>query len=178
MKILICISGSISAYKAASLASLLVKAGDEVQCAATESALKFIGPAALEGITRKRVKKDMFEDSASIDHIELARWADVILYYPASAATLARMRMGLAEDLISAVFLANNFDKPCLIAPAMNSNMLAHPATAENREKLKEWGARIIEADDGMLACGELGKGRLAEPEQIAEEIDSLRSIT
>ncbi len=165
--ILLCLSGSISAYKAATLASALVKEGYEVQCAATESALQFIGPAALEGITRRPLKQEMFADSSEIDHIELARWADLILLYPASAATISRLRMGLAEDLVSAVFLANNFQAPYWIAPAMNSNMLEHPATQENLNILSEWGARIIETEAGILACGEIGAGRLVEPETI-----------
>ena len=165
--ILICLSGSISAYKAAYLASALVQEGHEVQCVATESALQFIGPAALEGITRRPLKKEMFADSSEIDHIELARWADLILLYPASAATIARLRVGLAEDLVSAIFLANNFQVPYWIAPAMNSNMLEHPATQENLNILSEWGARIIETEAGMLACGEIGSGRLIEPETI-----------
>jgi len=165
--ILLCLSGSISAYKAASLASALVKDGHKVQCVSTESALQFIGPAALEGITRRPLKKEMFADSSKIDHIELARWADLILLYPASAATIARLRMGLAEDLVSAVFLANNFQAPYWIAPAMNSQMLEHPATQENLNILSEWGARIIETEAGILACGEIGTGRLVEPETI-----------
>ena len=165
--ILLCLSGSISAYKAATLASALVKEGHEVQCVTTESALQFVGPAALEGITRRPLKKEMFADSSEIDHIELARWADLILLYPASAATIARLRVGLAEDLVSAIFLANNFQVPYWIATAMNSNMLEHPATQENLNILSEWGARIIETEAGMLACGEIGSGRLIEPETI-----------
>ncbi|NQT59701.1 MAG: flavoprotein [Bacteroidetes bacterium] len=165
--ILLCLSGSISAYKAAALASALVKEGHEVQCVATESAVQFIGPAALEGITRKPLKREMFANSSEIEHIELARWADLILLYPASAATIARLRMGLAEDLVSAIFLANNFQAPYWIAPAMNSNMLENPATQENLNILSGWGARIIETEAGILACGEIGTGRLVEPETI-----------
>ncbi|MBL7006964.1 MAG: flavoprotein [Spirochaetia bacterium] len=172
--ILLCLSGSISAYKAASLASALVKDGHEVQCAATESALQFIGPAALEGITRKPLKKELFAESSEIEHIELARWADLILLYPASAATIARLRAGLAEDLVSAIFLANNFQSPYWIAPAMNSRMLEHPATQENINILMKWGARIIETETGTLACGETGTGRLVEPETIHAMIKEL----
>ena len=176
--ILLCLSGSISAYKAATLASTLVKDGDEVQCVATKSALQFIGQAALEGVTRRPVKLEMFARSSEIEHIELAGWADLILLYPASAATIARLRMGLAEDLISAIFLANNFQSPYWIAPAMNTNMLEHPATQENLDILSKWGARIIETESGMLACGEAGAGRLAEPETVYTMIkDHLRKL-
>lgn len=176
MRILIGITGSISAYKSAELASQLVKKGDEVQCMATANALSFIGPAALEGITRNPVKKDMFEHSDKIEHITLSDWADLILLYPASAAAAARLRMGLAEDLISAVFLANNFRKPFWIAPAMNSNMLEHPAVQENLSILSSWGARVLPTEEGLLACGTRGSGRLISPSAIVEYIEEIRS--
>lgn len=170
--ILICISGSISAYKAASLASALKKKGHNVKVVATESALKFIGTAALEGVTGEAVLQDMFLQTEKIHHINLSEWADLIIVYPASAATIARLRMGLAEDLLSAIFLSNNFRKPYWISPAMNINMLKHPAVQENLKVLKTWGARIIEPAEGILACGTVGKGRAPEPELMAEMIE------
>lgn len=173
--VLICISGSISAYKAATLASLLMKAGFRVRCAATDSALRFIGAAALEGITRQPVVTDMFSESHEIHHIRMAEWADLILLYPASAATLARCRMGLAEDLVSAIFLANDFRVPYWIAPAMNTHMFEHPATQENLSILAGWGARILDPENGMLACGAVGTGRLIEPETLFTEIVTQR---
>ncbi len=172
--ILICISGSISAYKAATLASALKKNGHNVKTVATESALKFIGPAALEGITREPVYTDMFNPGHEIPHIELPEWADLIILYPASAATLARLRMGLAEDLVSAIFLSNNFRKPYLISPAMNINMLENPATVENLNILENWGAKIIPPVEGVLACGTIGKGRAPEPLDVAKIIEPL----
>lgn len=171
--ILICISGSISAYKAASLASALKKKGHSVKTVATENALKFIGPAALEGITGEPVLTDMFNPGYQIPHINLSEWADLIIVYPASAATIARLRMGLAEDLLSAIFLSNNFRKPYWISPAMNINMLAHPAVGENLNILKKWGAKIIDPEEGILACGTVGKGRAPEPEKMAELIEA-----
>jgi phosphopantothenoylcysteine synthetase/decarboxylase len=173
--LLLGITGSIAAYKAASLASALVKHGVEVQCAATESALQFVGPAALEGITRRKLKVGMFDASHEIDHISLARWADLILIYPATAAVLARMRTGMADDLISALFLANNFAVPVWAAPAMNSGMLAHPAVQENIAVLSSWGVRFLEPEKGLLACGEIGSGRLTEPEAAASLVLALR---
>jgi phosphopantothenoylcysteine decarboxylase/phosphopantothenate--cysteine ligase len=170
--ILICISGSISAYKAATLASALKKKGHNVKTVATESALKFIGPAALEGITGEPVLTDMFNPSYEIPHINLSEWADLIIVYPASASTIARLRMGLAEDLLTAIFLSNNFRKPYWISPAMNINMLAHPAVVENLQILKGWGATIIEPEEGVLACGTVGKGRAPEPEKMAQLIE------
>jgi len=169
--ILICISGSISAYKAASLASALKKKGHNVKTVATESALKFIGPAALEGITGEPVLTDMFNPGYEIPHINLSEWADLIILYPASATTIARLRTGLAEDLLSAIFLSNNFRKPYWICPAMNINMLQHPAVVENLKVLKEWGAKIIDPVEGVLACGTVGKGRAPEPEDMAKMI-------
>ncbi len=170
--ILICISGSISAYKAASLASALKKKGFHVKTVATESSLKFIGTAALEGITGEPVLTDMFNPAYEIPHINLSEWADLIIVYPASATTIARLRMGLAEDLLSAIFLSNNFRKPYWISPAMNINMLAHPAVEENLKNLKKWGAKIIDPEEGILACGTVGKGRAPEPEKMAEMIE------
>ena len=170
--ILLCISGSISAYKAASLASALKKKGHTVKTVATESALKFIGCAALEGITGEPVLTNMFNHGYEIPHINLPEWADLIIVYPASAATIARLRMGLAEDLLTAVFLSNNFRKPYWISPAMNINMLVHPAIIENLKILKEWGANIIPPEEGVLACGTIGKGRAPEPDKIAEMIE------
>ena len=170
--ILICISGSISAYKAASLASALKKNGHHVKTVATDSALKFIGRAALEGITGEPVLTDMFDPGHEIPHINLSEWADLIIVYPASAATIARLRMGLAEDLLSAIFLSNNFRKPYWICPAMNINMLEHRAVVENMNILKRWGATIIDPAEGVLACGTVGKGRAPEPEDMARMIE------
>ena len=170
--ILICISGSISAYKAASLASALKKKGHHVKTVATDSALKFIGPAALEGITGEPVLTDMFNPGYEIPHINLSEWADLIIVYPASATTIARLRMGLAEDLLSAIFLSNNFRKPYWICPAMNINMLQHRAVVENLKILKDWGATIIDPAEGVLACGTVGKGRAPEPEDMAKMIE------
>jgi len=170
--ILICISGSIAAYKAASLASNLKKKKHAIKIVATECALKFIGPATLEGITNEPVLTDMFSPCHEIPHINLSEWADLIILYPASATTIARLRMGLAEDLVSAIFLSNNFRKPYLIAPSMNANMLAHPAVEENLKVLEQWGAYLIEPEEGFLACGTKGKGRAPEAEKIAEIIE------
>lgn len=169
--ILICISGSISAFKAASLASALKKKGHNIKTVATESALEFIGPAALEGITGEPVLTDMFNPGYEIPHINLPEWADLIVLYPASAATIARLRMGLAEDMISALFLSNNFRKPFWICPAMNVNMFEHPAVQENLEILKKWGAKIVDPDEGVLACGTVGRGRAPEPDAMAAMI-------
>lgn len=170
-KILIQLTGSIACYKACQLISLLVQSGHEVQCIATASALKFIGEASLEGLTDRKVIVGMFEPRHHKDHINLVKWSDVIVLYPATANTINRLRAGMADDLISALFLANNFKRPYLIAPAMNHNMLEHPATQESMEVLSGWGAFIFETEEGMLACGDVGKGRIISPDVAFKKI-------
>ncbi len=165
--ILVCVSGSIAAYKSVELVSLLRKDGCNVKVVATDNALKFIAPAALEALSGHPVYTDMFSQSEKILHINLVEWAEVVVVYPASASALARLRMGFAEDLLTACFVANNFRKPYLVFPAMNTNMLAHPAVVENMEILQEWGAEIIAPQSGHLACGTEGKGRAPEPIDI-----------
>lgn len=165
------ITGSVAAYKAAELISRLKKAGHEIECIATARALDFIGTAALEGLLRHRVHTDMFESPHEISHISLAQWADLMLIYPASADTIARLRAGRAEDLLCATALALNFSAPLWIAPAMNTRMLAHPAVQENLEVLTRWGCRILPTEEGEMACGTTGSGRLLSPELVEREI-------
>lgn len=167
-KILLHVTGSISCYKACELTSLLVKSGSEVQVTMSEGALKFLQPAVFEGLShRQTLTTDMFARKPDcIPHITLAqKWADLIIVYPASANCIARLASGLSDDLFGAVFLANNFEKPVLLAPAMNSNMFAHPAVQENLKKLESWGTKILPTDEGRLACGALGLGKLISPE-------------
>ncbi len=172
-RIVLAVSGSIAAYKSATLASLLVKSGYEVQCVVTATALEFIGVSSLEGITRRPVKRSLFETPHTIDHISLADWADLMIVYPASATTIARLESGTAEDIVSALFLANDFRVPYLIAPAMNSNMLSHPAVMRNLKNLLSWGVKILPTEEGTLACGAYGSGKLLSPEQTFEIIRS-----
>ena len=171
--ILIAVSGSIAAYKAADLTSKLVQDGFDVDCLATGMALEFIGRSALEGITRKPLNTDMFEKPSEISHISLAEWADLVIVYPASADVIARLRTGRAEDLLSALFLASNFSSPWWIAPAMNSRMLAHPAVQENLQVLSAWGCRILPTEEGRMACGTTGSGKLLAPQQVRDFVSS-----
>ena len=170
-KVLLCVTGSISCYKAAELASLLVKNGNEVKVVATEAALRFVGKATFEGLTKNKVYTDMWSnDEDPIAHITLSqKWADAIFVYPASADVINKAAAGIADTLLGALLLANNFQKPLVIAPAMNSNMLLHPATQKALQTLKEWGAKILESGQGHLACGDDGVGRLAEPSEAFE---------
>jgi phosphopantothenoylcysteine decarboxylase/phosphopantothenate--cysteine ligase len=165
------VTGSIAAFKAATLASLLVEAGSEVQVIVSEGARYFIGESTFEGLTGRPVLSNVFERGRAHDHINLADWADLLLLYPASANHINRLRAGLADDLLGCLFLANNFRKPYWIAPAMNSNMLAHPAVTDALTVLEGWGCRILPTGEGRLACGAVGYGRLLEPEQTAQLI-------
>ncbi|MCG8453475.1 MAG: flavoprotein [Spirochaetales bacterium] len=172
--ILLAVTGSIAAYKAAALSSSLVKKGYEVQCITTKGAQQFVGEMTFEGITNKRVLHDMFAPGDAKIHISLAEWAHLIVVYPASAAALSRLATGDAQDLLGAVFLANNFRKPFLIAPAMNVHMYAHPAVQQNLEQLADWGCEILPTEEGRLACGDYGKGRAIAPERVVERVEQL----
>ncbi len=169
--ILFCLTGSISCYKACEVISGLIKTGYSVQTVTSDSALKFIGEATLEGLTGRKVLTNTFEPGTMMSHIDLARWSDLILVCPASAKTINNLASGTLEGLIGELYLANNFRKPFLIAPSMNSEMLAHPATQENMLKLKKYGARLLDTDHGQLACGETGWGRLLNPTTILQII-------
>lgn len=170
-RVLLIVSGSIAAYKAASLASQLVQDGCQVQPVLTGGGRRFVGEATFEGLTGNTVLGDVFEHGRAMDHIELIEQTDLVLVYPASANTVTRFRAGLANDLAGCLFLANNFRKPWWIAPAMNSNMYAHPAVTEALGQLREWGCRILPAGEGRMACGTTGEGRLIEPEQVAARV-------
>jgi len=164
-RILLQITGSIAAFKAAALASLLVEDEFEVQCVISEGGLRFIGESTLEGLTGRSVLSDLFERGRALEHISLVDWADLLIVYPATANHITRLRTGLADDLIGTLFLANNFRKPYWLAPAMNSHMLAHPAVTEALATLEEWGCRVLPTGEGRLACGTVGYGRLLEPD-------------
>jgi phosphopantothenoylcysteine synthetase/decarboxylase len=172
-RILFMLSGSIACYKACAAISQLVQRGHQVKCVATEGALKFVGVATLEGLTREKVGTDLFEEGAALEHISLARWADVVVLCPATAHTLNRVSAGLGDDLAGALLLAHDWTKPLVVAPAMNPAMWNHPATAASVERLKQWGARFVELGVGRTACGEVGEGRLAEPDEIVAAIES-----
>lgn len=171
--ILLMISGSIAAYKSCFVISQLVQKGHDVQVVATPQAMEFIGPATLEGLSGKPVLSELFASQHAMDHIYLARWADLILLCPATANTLNKMSQGIADDLVTNLFLAHDFKKPFLVAPAMNTYMYQHPCTQSSLKKLSEMGLEILEPKDGSLACGEVGRGRLMEPEEIIAKVQS-----
>ncbi|MDN5280714.1 MAG: phosphopantothenoylcysteine decarboxylase / phosphopantothenate---cysteine ligase [Clostridiales bacterium] len=165
------LTGSIACYKACGIISKLVQNGCDVQTLATDAAMEFVGNATLEGLTRRPVITSMFERNKNMAHISLVDWADIFVLCPASANSINALACGLADTLIGATFLSNNFRKPYLIAPAMNNNMYDHPATQEALKKLENWGAIILPTGEGRLACGTTGKGRLLDPEIIFKKI-------
>lgn len=176
MKITLGISASIAAYKAADLASQLVKAGHEVHVVMSRSAVEFVTPLTLQTLTRNPVLTSLEDEKQSWipGHIQLADQCDLFLVCPATANLLAEFAHGLAPSPLSSVYLALPPDTPRLIAPAMNGKMWQHPATQRNIAQLKEDGCRFIDPVEGKLACGYEGIGRLAELDTILAEVERL----
>ena len=166
-KLLFILTGSIACYKACQLVSRLTQVGHEIQVVATTSALKFVGKATLEGLTGRKVLSDLFEEGELMGHIEWARWAELIVVAPATANYINKIAQGLADDLASNLFLAHDFKKPFLLAPAMNTSMYEHPITQASLAKLSRLGVKVLETGSGVLACGEFGYGKLLDPEEI-----------
>ncbi len=175
MNILFKISGSIACYKACEVISRLLKVGHEVQTVTTAGAEKFIAPGTLEGLTGKPNFSDLWRTGDQMAHIRLPEWADLVILCPATANTLNKFAAGIGDDLPSTLFLAHDFSKPYLIAPAMNPRMMRHPATCESLRTLAGWGATILPTGEGRLACGDFGHGKLLEPEEIVRWIESSR---
>lgn len=167
------VTGGIAAYKAAELASRLVQSGAEVHVILTAEAEKFIGAATFQALTRHPVSESVFADEqdGQIAHIDLADSADLLLVAPATANTIAKLAAGAADNMLTAVALAATC--PVWIAPAMNVNMYRHPAVQANLHTLETYGCRLIGPDQGRLACGWTGKGRMTEPAAILAEIDA-----
>ena len=170
-KVILAITGGIAAYKSALLARLLVKEGFEVRVIMTQGAQQFITPLTLQALTGNEVHTELLdtEAEAGMGHIELAKWADLVLIAPASANTLARLAMGMADDLLATVCLATS--APVMITPAMNQQMWAHPAVQLNVQTLSDMGYEMIEPDSGVQACGDVGAGRLPEPEILLRRV-------
>ncbi|MCB1275959.1 flavoprotein [Prosthecobacter sp.] len=175
-RIILGVTGSIAAYKAADLASQLTKAGHSVTCVLTRSALEFVTPLTLATLSKNPVVSDLFAEKEGWQpgHIQLADEADLLLIAPATANILASMANGFANDALTAIALATR--APILIAPAMNGKMWQHPATQKNVETLRGFGTQFVEPAEGMLACGYEGVGRLAEVETILQAVNALLS--
>jgi len=166
-RILLIISGGIAAYKALEFIRRLKDRGCEVRCVLTEGGAQFVTPLSVAAISGEKVYMDLFSltDEAEMGHIRLSREADLIVVAPASADILAKMATGIANDLATTALLAT--DKPVMVAPAMNIEMWAHPATRRNIATLLNDGIKVVGPADGDLACGEIGPGRMVEPEQL-----------
>jgi len=172
-KLLLGITGGIAAYKAAELSRLFVKAGWQVQVVMTQHATEFVAPLTFQALTGREVRGALFDPQheAAMGHIELARWPDAIVIAPASANTLAKLAQGRADDLLSTLCLAT--DKPLFVVPAMNRLMWSNAATQDNLAVLRRRGVQQLGPGSGSQACGEVGEGRMWEPEQIFEHLQT-----
>lgn len=166
-KILLGICGSIAAYKAASLVRLFIKGGAQVRVLMTPSATKFISPLTLSTLSKNTVHTSVIDNDSWNNHVEMGLWADFMIVAPATATTLAKMRMGLCDNIIVATYLSAKC--PVYFAPAMDLDMWKHPATQENIQKLQSYGNKMIPVGHGELASGLVGEGRMAEPEDIIQ---------
>lgn len=170
-KIILAVCGSIAAYKAAFLVRLLVKEGAEVKVVMTQAATEFISPLTMATLSKNECHLDYINSTKTNwnNHVELALWADIMLIAPASANTLAKMANGLCDNLLLAVYLSARC--PIFIAPAMDEDMWKHPSTKNNIEKIKSFGNTIISVNNGELASGLIGEGRMAEPQEMVDFI-------
>jgi phosphopantothenoylcysteine decarboxylase/phosphopantothenate--cysteine ligase len=171
-RILLLVGGGVAAYKALELVRLVRKAGGAVSCILTRAGAEFVTPLSLGALSGEEVRQGLLSltDEAKMGHIELSRVADLVVVAPATADLMAKAAAGLADDLASTALLAT--DKPVLMAPAMNVRMWLHPATQANLQALKARGTLFVGPDEGEMACGEFGPGRLAEPEAILAAIE------
>jgi len=174
-KLLFILTGSIALYKVMNVLSHFKKLNYQIKVVATESALKFVGVSTIEGLTSEKVHVDLYANGSNMDHIHLVRWADAIVAAPATANYINKLATGIADDLASTLFLAHDFTKPFAVFPAMNTKMYQHPSTQKSISQLKSWGVDILESASGVLACGEIGIGRLLEPEQMITAIENLK---
>lgn len=169
--ILLGVTGGIAVYKAAALTSKLAQAGADVRVIMTKAATEFVAPLTFQTLSRNPVATDVFDerDPAAVQHIDLADAADLLVVAPATANMIGKMARGIADDMLSTVYLATT--APVLVAPAMNVHMYAHPAVQENLDVLRRRGVTVIEPGEGQLACGYTGKGRMPEPEELFAKI-------
>lgn len=173
MKILLGITGSISAYKAPDIISGLLATNNEVKVIATNSALKFITELSLATIAKNKIYTSKTDElDGTVPHIDLAEWCDVFLCSPASANTISKFATGASDNILTDTYLALTSDKRKIIAPAMNTNMWNNSVTQENVEKLKKLGCEIIDPAEGLLACGVKGKGKLPKPRTIVKVVN------
>jgi phosphopantothenoylcysteine decarboxylase/phosphopantothenate--cysteine ligase len=175
--ILLGVTGGVAAYKAVDLAGKLTVAGAEVKTIMTEAACRFVGPKSFEAVTQSAVFTTMWStpEEFKIGHIALADWADLVVVAPATANIIAKAANGICDDLLSTTLCAC-WTRPILFAPAMNSRMWTNPATQANVETLKNRGFHMIGPEEGRLACGASGPGRMSEPQDIVDAIEKIAS--
>lgn len=169
--VIVGVAGGIACYKICALVSSLTQKGIEVHVLMTKAAQEFVTPLTFQTLSRQRVVTDMFSVAFEprVEHVSLAQKADLFVLAPATADLIARVANGFADDMLTTTFLAANCSK--LIVPSMNTNMLQNPSTRENLEKCRRYGMRILESEEGRLACGTVGKGRMPQPEVIEDVI-------
>jgi phosphopantothenoylcysteine synthetase/decarboxylase len=172
--ILLCASASVAIYKACDLASKLMQAGHRVRTILTPNAARLVNPQVFEAVTGEPAASSEWETDrrTAMDHIDNAKWAELVVVAPASADLVGRIAHGLAGDLVGTTLLAVPSSVPRLLCPAMNPTMLDHPAVARNLAQLVEDGWQLVEPGAGHMACGDVGRGRLAEPAEIAQRIE------
>ena len=173
-RVLLLVTGGIAAYKSCFLARLLMQAGFSVKVAMTEAATRFVPPMTFQVLTGHAVATDLWGErqSDALDHVEFARWADLVVIAPATADIMAKAAHGIADEIVSTMLLA--FPGPLLMAPAMNDNMWRHPATVANLEILADRGVHFVGPGSGWLACGTVDEGRMSEPEEILTAVRKL----
>jgi len=173
-KIVLCVTGSIAAYKAVYLLRSLVKSGAEVQVLMTESAKEFVAPLTFSSLSGKPVLSEFFSKPGGSwnSHVDLGVWADLFLVAPATATTIGKMANGLCDNLVVTTYLSARC--PVMVAPAMDLDMFKHPSMQENLQKLRSFGNIIIEPASGELASGLSGKGRMEEPDELVKAIEAL----
>ena len=172
--ILLGVTGGIAAFKSASIVSLLKKKGYDVKVVMTKNATNIIGPLTLETLSRNRIYVDMWDTNPhyEVEHISLADWVDMVLIAPATYNIIGKVANGIADDMLTTIISAVSIRKPVFFALAMNVNMYENPILKENIDKLKSYGYRFIEVEEGLLACNYVAKGRMTEPEDIVAEIE------
>jgi phosphopantothenoylcysteine decarboxylase/phosphopantothenoylcysteine decarboxylase/phosphopantothenate--cysteine ligase len=171
--IILGVTGSIAAYKAADITNILTKDGYNVDVIMTKGGMAFITPLTLQALSKNRVYTEVFQEDypSEIKHISLAKKADLLLVAPASADVIGKMANGIADDMLTSVILAVR-DIPRFVAPAMNTNMYENPIVQDNLKKLQKYGFEIIEPKEARLACGDLGKGALTDVETIIKAVE------
>ena len=170
-KIVFGLTGSVACFKACNVISTLVTKGIQVQVIATKSTFEFVGKATFEGLTGRKILSDMYEDGHQMKHINILKDIDLFVIAPATCNIINKLANGICDNLLVSSFIANNFKKPTLIYPAMNTGMLEYPTTQKSLKFLKEKGTIIELGEEGVLACGTYGLGRLSDPDKIIDSI-------